>query len=399
MPERTTADARIGANVRAARVFRGVTVEALAGLIGKSKSWVSKVENGHLALDSRSAIREIAEALEVSATDLLGESSPTIRPRDRAHGDVVRLRDVLLDSSLDDPPDVPARQLDALVDLVRADIAQQFRAADFAALTTVLPGVVAELQVHTAQGDEQHRRTALLALIDACTPATLTLRHLGQVDLAWVAADRAGRAARLLDDPVAIGAAAFTAAHSRPAAAMSRALRESGRVADRMEGHLGQDRRAHQVYGMLRLSSALACQIDRDHDGATERADEAERVAKRLGEDAGAWQSFGPANVGVWRATLAVEADLPEQALAVAGDVDAAALGSRVRRAVLAIEQGRALAKLGDDGAAVAALRRAEKQSPVRVHGDPMVRDLVAHLHDRAPGRDLRGLAWRMGLI
>jgi hypothetical protein len=34
----------------------------------------------------------------------------------------------------------------------------------------------------------------------------------------------------------------------------------------------------------------------------------------------------------------------------------------------------------------------------VKVYKNPLVRDLVADLHDRAVNRDLRGLAWRMNL-
>ena len=37
---------RIGLNVRAARRSRGMSLEALAGLTGRSKGWLSKIENG-----------------------------------------------------------------------------------------------------------------------------------------------------------------------------------------------------------------------------------------------------------------------------------------------------------------------------------------------------------------
>src|SRR4051812_11224766 len=122
----TTADARrIGDNVKAARLYRDKTIEAVAGLAGRSKGWLSQVENGRTRLDRRSDIRALAEALEVSASDLLGEPAPAIRPRDREYGDVVRLREVLLDSSLDNPPDIPARPLRGLAELADGDIRQQ----------------------------------------------------------------------------------------------------------------------------------------------------------------------------------------------------------------------------------------------------------------------------------
>src|SRR5712691_4079204 len=76
---------RIGSNVRAARRSRGMSLEALAGLTGRSKGWLSKVETGHARLERRQDIAAIAEALEVSADSLLGEPAPGIRPGGRAY--------------------------------------------------------------------------------------------------------------------------------------------------------------------------------------------------------------------------------------------------------------------------------------------------------------------------
>ncbi|GLZ14141.1 transcriptional regulator [Actinomadura sp. NBRC 104425] len=394
---------RIGENVRNAREYRGMSLEVLAGLVGRSKGWLSKVENGKARLERRSDIRALAEALEVSASDLLGEPAPMIRPRDRVYGDVVRLREALFDSSLTNPPDIPVRPLSALVELVNGDIREKRRAADDARLSTLLPGVLEELHVHAVQGDERERRTALRLLVDLCTSAVNVLRHLGQVDLAWIAADRAEKAARLLDDPVMLGAAAVAQASARPSAGMSRPLREAERIAGTIEQVIGDSRTGHEVYGMLLLFAALARQLQDDADGASERLAEAERVADRLGEQPDdspgeGWQSFGPANVGVWRTMLAVEAERPEAALKAAADVEVNALPRRSRKAALAIEQARALAMLGHNESAVRQIRHAEKLSAVAVHKNPMVRDLVADLYDRAAGRDLRGLAWRMNL-
>lgn len=70
----------IGQNVRAARRSRGMSLEALAGLTGHSKGWLSKIENGHARLERRQDIAAIAEALGVSADGLLGEPAPEIPP-------------------------------------------------------------------------------------------------------------------------------------------------------------------------------------------------------------------------------------------------------------------------------------------------------------------------------
>ncbi|RFS86021.1 XRE family transcriptional regulator [Actinomadura spongiicola] len=394
---------RIGENVRAARTFRGMSLTAVAGLVGRSKGWLSKVENGQARLERRSDIRALAEALQVSAADLLGEPTPAIRPRERAYGDVIRLRETLFDTSLDNPPDMPVRPLPALVELVNGPIRERRRAADDAHLSAVLPPALAELHVHAATGDEQQRITALRLLVDLCMSAGHVLRHLEQVDLAWIAADRAERAARLLDDPVMIGAAAVTQALARPSASMSRPLRDAEQTARRIQGEISDDRTGLEVYGMLLLFSALARQLENDQQGASELLAEAAVVADRLGEQPAdssgeGWQSFGPSNVGLWRASLMVEAGQPEAALKAAGEVDMQSLPRRTRKASLAIEQARALAMLDQDESAVRQIRRAEKLSATTVHNNPMVRELVADLHNRAAGRELRGLAWRMNL-
>jgi transcriptional regulator with XRE-family HTH domain len=389
----------IGENVRAARQYRGKSLEAVAGLAGRSKGWLSQVETGKTRLERRSDISALAMALEVSASDLLGEPAPSIRPENREYGDIVRLREVFLESSLDDPPDVAVRPLAALEQVVAGDLRRQRLADDDAALAVSLPPVLDELHVHAAQGDEEERITALRLLVELCSWATFVLRHLEQTDLAWIAADRARRAAHLLDDQVMLGAAAFAQAHSRPSAELTRALKGTARAADALEGHIGDDRRGHEVYGQLMLSSALARQIEGDDDGALERVAEAEQIARRLGERPDAWMSFGPANVGTWKAAIAVEAKQPEKALDAGRDTNFEALSTKGRRAALAIDQARAYSMLGQDDAAVQQLRRAEKLSVARVHKNPMVRELVADLYDRATGRDLRGLAWRMNLI
>ena len=67
---------RIGTNVRAARRARGMSLETLAGLTGRSKGWLSKIENGHARLERRQDIAALAEALEVSADSIVGEPAP-----------------------------------------------------------------------------------------------------------------------------------------------------------------------------------------------------------------------------------------------------------------------------------------------------------------------------------
>lgn len=388
---------RIGDNIRAARRARGMSLEVAAGLCGRTKGWLSRVENGRLRLERRSDIAALAQALEVSADALLGMPAPEIRP-DRREFSLVPLQNVLLDAAPDDPPDVRARPVAFLrEELERAD--QALRKADYGAVVRLLPEVIGELYVHASTGTAPDRDEALRLLIRACgSDGTCTLRHLGETNLAWISGERAREAAELLGDPIWAGAAAFGRAHARSSTNRPRALMTSARAADTVEPHVGDDRFSREVYGMLRLSSALACQVVDDHDGARQHAAEAARIAEPLGDAPDAWELFGPANVGVWRTSLAVEAGEPGEALTHADAVEPRALASNNRRGALRIERARAHAMLGHNAEAVRELRQAERLSPQQVHNHPLIRDLIADLLTRAPGRDLRGLAWRMNL-
>jgi transcriptional regulator with XRE-family HTH domain len=392
---------RIGMNVRAARRSRGMSLEALAGLTGRSKGWLSKIENGHSRLERRQDIAAIAEALEVSADSLVGEPAPEIQRHSRPYN-FRPLRAALLDATIDDPRDVSARPVAVLAELTAGQDAA-LRCADYTVLTQQLPGLLDELQVHAVTADGADRAIALRLLIQVCASAMITLRHFGLTDLAWVSADRGRRAADLLADPVWQAAAAFECAHARMSADKPQALLSTPRRADQLQAHIGDDPFAHEVYGMLHLSAALACAVQDDHDGARAHGAEAAEAAARLGERPDAFELFGPANVDVWRASFAVEAGNAEEALTYADAIEPRELASGNRRAALRLEKARAYAMLGRDAEAVGEIRRAERLSPAQVHHHPLIRELVTDMLSRArreaAGRDLRGVAWRMNII
>ncbi len=397
----STGQSSIGLAVRRARRAKGLKLAQAANLVGHSESWLSKVENGRIPLDKRADIAALAQVLGVSADTLIGQAAPEVQAG-RHSWDLTPLREVLLDASPDDPPDIPARPVPVLRSLnEQADAALRWSRYD--ELLPLLPSLIGELEVQAATAGGAPREEALRLLVPATATAVITLRYAAQPDLAWVAAERGRQAAALLGDPVWEAAAAYEMAHSRSSMNKPRALMTMPKAADRFEPLASQSRMASEVYGMLHLSAALARAVDGDHAGAEEHGAEAAQVAKRLGDEPDAWELFGVSNVGVWRTSLAVEAGNAEKALEYASAVEPRALASNNRRGALAMEQGRALAMLGKDGGAVAAFRRAEALSPAQVLSNPMLRDLVRNMLDearrKAGGRELRGLAWRMGLI
>jgi transcriptional regulator with XRE-family HTH domain len=393
----------MGLAVRRARRARGLTLEQAAGLAGHTKSWLSKVENGVLPLDKRADIAALATALEVSADTLIGEPAPEVQPR-RGAWNLNPLRAVLLDASPEDPPDIPARPVSVLREL-NAQADDALRWSKYDTLLPLLPTLLGELEIQAATAGGEDREEALRLLVPATATAVIVLRYAAQPDLAWVAAERGRQAASLLGDPVWNAAAAYGMAHARSSANRPRALMVTPRLADEFEPVAGQSRMAREVYGMLRLSAALACAVEGKHAAAEDHGAEAARVAAALGDRNDAWELFGVSNVGVWRTSMAVEAGNAERALEHASRVEPRALASANRRGALLMERGRAHAMLGGaehTAEAIKAFRAAERMSPAQVQNSPLVRETVGHMLSQAQraagGKELRGLAWRMGM-
>jgi transcriptional regulator with XRE-family HTH domain len=391
-------DEHIGARVRRIRLWRGMTQAQVAGLAGWSKSAVSMLETGATGLDSRARLASLAEALRISPTELVGQPYPLDTPGlVDAQRHVPSVGQALMQHRIGDADGVDPRPLDDLeVDVCGPLQAARLRVDDGAVLA-MASDLIVELQ---AYGRDER---ALRLLHAVCGEASGALKHLGQIPLAWIAAERCAEAAALGGDPVLIAAAEFTRAMGQQAMSGQSLARAAG-VADHMgDDLLAGDRRAQETYGMLRLTAALSAQIRGDAAGAEAQAAEAAHLAERLGEHPAAWEYFGPANVGTWRTLLAVEAGEPNRALEHAAAVDMDSLKPN-RRAYHLMDTARAHHQLGrgHDRQVVAALRQAERTAPTLTHGSMWVREIVETMLTRsrkeAGGRELRGLAYRMGM-
>ena len=61
-----------GARIARARRRRGLSQSVLAGLVGRSESWLSQVERGKRGVDSYAVPTRMAEALRVEVEELTG---------------------------------------------------------------------------------------------------------------------------------------------------------------------------------------------------------------------------------------------------------------------------------------------------------------------------------------
>ncbi|MFL6117267.1 MAG: hypothetical protein ACJ786_38825, partial [Catenulispora sp.] len=323
-----------------------------------------------------------------------------------AHAKVPAMRLAIADATLDDPPDAPARPIEQLATAV-ADAEELHVATDYAAAGELLPGLLEELHVAAAVGDEKSRQEALALLVRACYSAGVVLRYLGYPDLALLTAQRAAEAAaRVPDDPVTVGFAAWTRAWAiAPPTGRRRALSIARRGLDELDGHLGSsaDRRVWPVYGMLHLVAAFTSGVwDRD-DLVAEHLRAAEQLAARTGETRDLTLFFGPTNVAAWRVAIAVERGEGGRVLELAADIHPEVMASPSRQGAYWTDIGRGLATIrGREGEAEAALRRADEIAPQRFRSDPAARDTVDHMYTtarrRAVSRDLQCLANRFSL-
>lgn len=395
----------IGRRLREVRFWRRKSLRTVAELAGLSESHLSRLERGERPVDRRSTLEALAAALDVAPGELTGSHELAAGEGiSEVHAAVVALRVALADNSLDDPADETARPWSELAaDLHRINNDLRPR-ADYAALGLVLPDLIADLHA-TAAADPSHRGEALLGLLDVYTAATATAKHLGEPDLAAVAAMHARGVAAELDFPIAHSALAeLLRAQAVSSPARERSLSLAARAADRTAHAVGTDGAAAEMYGMLHLTCALNAAALTRYSESADHQTEAAEVAARVGDGSNFGnQNFGQTNLGFWRITLAVERGEGGKVAEIARHVDPTAVVSAARRSGFYTDLGRGLAtERGRRGDAVAALRTAEQLAPQRVRANPYVRETVTDLLRQArrdsEGRELRGLAYRMGV-
>jgi transcriptional regulator with XRE-family HTH domain len=379
-----------------------MSLKTLAGLSGVSVGWLSEVENGKRTVDRRSHFLALAAALRVAVTDLTGQPVPPVNPEhSRAHAAIPAIRLALMRTSLDAPADVEPRPVEqAASDVARAELLAQ--ACSYSTLGELLPGLLTDLHVHASSGDEAHRSRGLRLLAGACHAAYMQLKALGFLELAWMAAERHHTATARLGDPVWSAMSDFLRAHMLlPSGAADAAGDLADKATARLEGRTS-DRVTAQLYGMLHLTSAFAATVA-GKPGAQEHLAEAASLAEHLGEGDAFHLYFGPANVAAWRVAIGVESgDGPKVVEHVMG-INMEAITSAKRRAYLCADLGRGLAEgRRREHEAIAMLCQAERLAPQWVPSDPLLRQTVTNLLARrrlaSSNRDLRGLAYRMGI-
>ncbi|MGC4853461.1 helix-turn-helix domain-containing protein [Micromonospora sp. DT4] len=380
----------VGRRVAQWRVRRNMTQQQFADRLGKSKSWVDKVERGVRRLERVSNLREIAETLRIDVEVLL--ATRPLRPNPVAAG-VDGIRTALARYHLEGTTDPPLVELRARLEHAE----QSYRHARYAALLALLPGLLDAVRAaHPVRAD------GLVddLLVRAYVLTALVLVKVDQGELAWLAADRAMAGALAADDPGRgvlqrgglprqpgpVGSVAELTAVAT--VSLSQALRSRGRrrsavdaalvAADRVGAHGvgGESAAGLSLRGTLFVQAALAAAGGGDAPVARQSLDRAGETAH-----SGGGGSFGHAAVEAAR--VVVEAALGDVATATARHERLVA-GDEWRwlppehRAAYLLDVARVHALAGDMLRAGRTLLAAERAAHSEVHDRPAMRRLVA---------------------
>lgn len=395
-----------GERIAVYRRRRGLSQAALAGLVGRSESWLSQVERGIRSVDRLSVLLDMAKILHVDVESLIGRpwqlapNGPAVAQGLDAVRQVMTRYDHLLGTEAPLLP--PLSELRAHVAALHSD----YQAARYETVVRQLPDLITLIDGLPRVAADGERREALCTYVSAYVGAAKLLTKLGVTDLAVVAADRAATVAVEADSLGARGMAAY-----QVVCALLRAghTEEAERLAVGMAETIDESATAHtptlaSVAGALWLIAAVAAARRTDRSEAWARLDAAERLAELLGEDANhAWTAFGQTNVRIHRVSVAAELGDPGEALRAAADVDPTQLaeGLRSRRAQVYLDLAWAQAQRKRDAEATLHLLEAERAAPEMIRYNAMVRDLLREILARArrPNSVMHELSVRAGVL
>jgi len=398
----------IGERVAWYRHRRGMSQEVLAGLVGRTEDWLSKVENNRIQLDRLSVIKMLADVLDVSLGDLLAEPSLVDWTPDSGRRTVSVLRAALLDyrqiTPFGQPEAVAEAPSVAALDTYVSELWDAYQASRFGYVTARLPHLLGQAQAAATslQGDQLIRARRLLAL--SYQLAAVQLTKLGETELAWIAADRGLVAAGETSDPVIIGSLHRSVTHALLSAGRYReAVRLTQDAAAHLDPELGTaSPELLSIHGTLFLAGAMAAA--RANDAATTRTflASAAESARRLGSDANyMWTAFGPTNVAIHRVATAAELGDVQVAIDLGPRIDTTGMPME-RRVRHALEVARAYSSWNRLDEAQATLLDAEHMAPEQVRYHFLSRQLVlswVRKHRGNPSPGLVALARRLNVL
>jgi transcriptional regulator with XRE-family HTH domain len=406
----------IGRRVAYWRSRRKMSQQVFADRLGKSKSWVDKVERGVRRLDKFSVIYEIADVLQVDVQLLLGKE-PERRPDSINCIDQVEVEEIraalerydqmsaFFNAAPHPPPLGEVRKAVSHAWLT-------YQHAKYGVLARALPKLLRDAQaVDTAHASDAEHTDAAHLLGQVYQIASSALRKLGEHELSWLAADRSIAVSQRSGDPMLAGIASYRVGSSLLALGRARpALEVNVNIANRLaystSGGTDGPSRPEQlsVYGMLLLNGAMAAARIGDSATVRDLVNGAEEAATELGGDYNHyWTCFGPTNVQLHKAAAAVELGEGRMAVETHERINPDGFASLLpeRRAHHFIDIARAYAQVGDVDKACELLLEGDRLAPSEIRCRPIAHEVLSDVLRRTrgtPAPPIAELAEHMGV-
>jgi DNA-binding XRE family transcriptional regulator len=320
----------IGARLGRLRLRHGLTQEQLAVASGVSAATIRKLERDDRTTARIATLHRLATALGCQTQDLLGTAITTapVGPKDEPLG-LVAVRTAI----------TPVRPLNGVAqpfgDLATlAELHESVRAANriyqadnYAAITDIIPGLVADTATAVGEYEGDDRTAALETHAQALQLAGSTLIHLRQNDLAYEALRQAQDAAEAAGNAVLGGSVIVSLCwlllrqHR-----LSDAERIAVATAEAIEPSFSKAGQSHlATWGWLLMRASAAAVRNNRHAEADDLMRLAGAAAARIGHDVmdyhEYWTSFGPTTVAMKSVENAIIEGRPDKALTLADTI------------------------------------------------------------------------------
>jgi transcriptional regulator with XRE-family HTH domain len=400
--------AEIGQRIARQRRRRGLSQVVVAGLVGRSESWLSQVERGRRSIDSHAVLVRLAEVLDVEIGQLTTDDTGVDMVKYEA-AEAVReamLRYETLPAAINAGARDQERPRLAWLGHELRRVNRLYQATRYNEAGRLLPGLIiaAERASQARNGNDRRAAHTLRALV--YQSVAMTLNRVGEAELAWTAADRSLSAAQAGERSLLAAVGAYRLGY---VLIRQKRARQAEDVALRVGEALAAVRRPSplvlSVRGGLYLVAVAAAAARFDRAAVDRHLASAQEVAGLLGTDRNDfWSAFGPTNVVINEVSAAVAFGDAKLALKRGESLDVDRLGPGLlgRRAQVSLDLATAYALQRKDAAAVNTLLDAERLSPELIRYDSRTNDLLTELvrrEHRASTPELRGLAHRAGVI
>jgi len=403
----------IGRRVAYWRGRRKMSQQVFADRLGKSKSWVDKVERGVRRLDKFSVVYEIADVLQVDVQLLLGKEVER-RPEAQNCIDQVEVEEIRAALERYDqmsaffqavPHSPPLAEMRKAV----SHAWLTYQHAKYGVLARTLPKLLRDAQAaDSAHANTHEARDAAHLLGQVYQIASSALRKVGEHELSWLAADRSIAVSQRAGDQLLAGLASYRVGSALRALGRIRpSLEVNVNIANRLAAGPGGDGPKGDrlsVYGMLLLNGAMAAAQIGDSATVRDLLCGAEQASLELGGDFNHyWTSFGPTNVQLHRCATAVELGDGRTAVETHEKIDLVGFNALLpeRRAHHFLDIARGYNQIGNVERASEMLLEGDRLAPAEIRCRPLAHEVLSDVLRRTrgtPPAPIAELAEQMGV-